>query len=132
MKLLITENRLFDTIYKYIDGMIDSSDIDWVYGTDEDEDGYADIDSDRENFLMFYKGEWGGEYSEIVFNYFTKDYYDDEPSNKPFKDSAPILDVMEEYGQHLSTMFGKHWREPMKKWFEDKFGLPVKTINTWY
>lgn len=133
MKLLITENRLFDTIYKYIDGTIDFNNISWVNSMDDDKDEDSFDYQENKNFLIFFKGEWEGEsYSDIVFYYFTKDYYDGESSSKPFKDSAPVLDVLEEYGQQLSTMFGKHWREPMKKWFEDNFNLPVKTVNTWY
>ena len=134
MKILIKENRLFNTIYKYIDGMIDTDDINRTYGRDEDEDGYYGADMENENFLIFYKGDWNDEDdSDVIFYYFTKDYYDEEPSGKPrFKDSAPILDVLEEYGKELDSLFGKYWREPMKKWFEDNFKLPVKTIDTWY
>jgi hypothetical protein len=25
-------------------------------------------------------------------------------------------------------MFGERWKEPFKKWFEDNYKLPVKTI----
>ena len=129
MKIVITENKVFNVIYRYINNIIDTSDIDWVYGPNEDED-YPD----NENFLIFYKGgTWAGEdYSDIVFYYFTADYYSDEPSGNLFKEASPILDVLEKYGEKLDSMFGKHWREPMKKWFEDKFNLPVKTINTYY
>ena len=28
----------------------------------------------------------------------------------------------------LTTMFGERWKEPLKKWFEDNYDLPVKTI----
>jgi hypothetical protein len=133
MKILINENRVFDSIYRYIDNMIDTNDIHRTYGRDEDEDGYYGAEMENENFLIFYKGDWEGEdFSNNIFYYFTEDYYDEESSSKPFKDSAPTLDVLETYGKELDTMFGKHWRGPMKKWFEDNFKLPVKTINTWY
>ena len=125
MKVLITENKVFNVIYNYIDKKFDRDEINWVYGPNDDED--------NEDFLIFYKGNWAGEdYSDIVFYYFTADYYSDEPSGILFKKASPILDVLEEYGEKLDSMFGKHWREPMKKWFEDKFNLPVKTINTFY
>jgi hypothetical protein len=29
-------------------------------------------------------------------------------------------------------MFEGHWEEPMKKWFEDNFNLPVKSVSTYY
>lgn len=132
MKILITEGKLFDSIYEYIDDSFKQDEIDWVYGIDYDPEGNEDIED--ENFLIFYKGgTWAGEdYSDIVFNYFTVDYYSDEPSSKPFKDEAPILDVTGEYSEHLDTMFGNHWHEPIKKWFQDNFNLPVKSVSTYY
>jgi len=131
MKILITESKLFDSIYKYIDGYLDSNEIDWVYGTSMEDWG---DDGDDENLLHFYKGgTWAGEqYSDIVFNYLNVDYYSDEPSSKPHKDRAPIVEVWGEYGEHLDTMFGSSWREPMKKWVQDKFNLPVKSVSAYY
>jgi hypothetical protein len=108
--------------------------MDWVYGFGEDEDGYSDMDIEDENFLIFYKGEYEGEEnSDIVFNYFDVDFYDEnDPSHKPFRNQAPILEVMGEYGEHLDTVFDDHWVEPMKKWFQDNFNLPVKSLSTHY
>lgn len=134
MKVIITENRVFETIYRYLDKTFDPSEMDWIYGIDEDEDGYPDIDRENENFLMFYKGEYEGNLdSDFVFHYFDVDYYDkNDPSHKPFRDEAPILEVLGENGRHLDTMFDNHWHEPMKKWFQDNFNLPVKTVSTYY
>ena len=127
MKILITESKLFNAIYQYLDSYLNSNEINWVYGSDGDEDN--DEYPDNEDFLIFYKG---GTWSDIVFNYFTVDYYSDEPSSKPHKDKAPIVEVMGEYGEHLDTLFGGHWKEPMKKWFQDNFYLPVKSVSTYY
>lgn len=133
MKLIITENKLFNSIYNYIDKTFNPSEINWIYGINVDEDGYPDIDSENENFLIFYKGEYEGyEYSDYVFHYFKEDYYDYTPSHKPFRDQSPILEVLRDYGEHLDQMFDNHWKEPMKKWFEDNFNLPVKTVTTYY
>ena len=61
------------------------------------------------------------------------DFYDEnDPSHKPFRNQAPILEVIGEHAIHLDTMFDNHWEEPMKKWFQDNFNLPVKTISTYY
>ena len=133
MKVIITEGKLFDTIYEYIDESFEQDEIDWVYGVGEDEDGYSDIDKDDENILIFYRGDWGGEEdSDIIFYYLEVEYFNDEPSAKPFRDKSPILDVTGEYCQQLDTMFGDYWKDPMKKWFQDKFNLPVKTVTTYY
>jgi hypothetical protein len=130
MKILITENKLFDSIYSYIDGDFNKDDIHWTYGTSMEEwgDNFED-----ENYLIFYNGDWEGEEdSDVIFYYLDVEYYSDEPSSKPFKDEAPILDVTGEYSEHLDTMFGNHWKEPMKKWFQDNFNLPIKTVTTYY
>jgi hypothetical protein len=134
MKVIITENKVFETIYKYLDKKFTPNQMDWVYGVDEDEDGYPDIDRENEHFLMFFKGEWQGEYdTDVIFHYFDVDFYDkNKPSHKPFRDKAPILEVIGEHAKHLDTMFDNHWEEPMKKWFQDNFNLPVKTISTYY
>jgi hypothetical protein len=134
MKVVITENRLFNSIYKYIDETFNSNEMDWVYGLGVDDDGYVDIDMENENFLIFFKGEWEGEEdSDSVFHYFDVDYYDkNDPSHKPFRDKSPTLEVLGEYGRHLDSMFDNHWHEPMKKWFQDNFNLPVKTLSTYY
>jgi len=134
MEYVIKESKLFNAIYQYLDSYLNPSEMDWVYGFGEDEDGYSDMDIEDENFLIFYKGEYEGEEnSDIVFNYFDVDFYDEnDPSHKPFRNQAPILEVMGEYGDHLDTMFNEHWEGPMKKWFQDNFNLPVKSLSTHY
>jgi hypothetical protein len=133
MKVLITESKLFNAIYQYLDSYLKPNEIDWVYGTQESDDGDLIDYTDDENLLHFYKGVWDGEdYSDIVFNYLNVDYYGNEPSSKPHKDKAPIVEVWGNYGEHLDTMFGSHWAEPMKKWVQDKFNLPVKSVSAYY
>jgi hypothetical protein len=130
MKIIITESKAFNVIYNYIDKSLDKDEISFIYGPNDLGDDWPE----NEEFLIFYKGgTWAGEdYSDIVFNYFTVDYYGDEPSSKPFKEKAPILEVMHEYGRELNEMFSSHWRGPMEKWFEDNFNLPVNTVSTYY
>ena len=134
MKIIITENKLTNSIYNYIDETFNPNDMDWVYGLGIDDDGYVDIDKENENFLIFFNGEWEGEEdSDSVFHYFNVDFYDkNDPSHKPFRDKTPILEVLGDYGRHLDIMFDNHWHEPMKKWFQDNFNLPVKTLSTYY
>jgi hypothetical protein len=131
MKVKITENKLFNSIYNYIDKTFNPSEMDWVYGPNEEGDDWQE-NPENENFLMFYKGDWEGEYdSDVVFHYFDIDYYN-EPSSKSFRDQAPVLEVIGDYGEHLDEMFQGHWHEPMKKWFENNFNLPVKSVSTYY
>ena len=133
MKVIITENKVFDTIYRYLDKTFNTSEIDWIYGLDDSENEYDELE-ENENFIIFYNGDWQGEEdSDVVFHYFEVDFYnEDDPSHKPFRDKSPILEVIGEYGKHLDTMFDNHWEEPMKKWFQDNFNLPVKTVSAYY
>jgi len=132
MKVLITENKLFDSIYSYIEGDFNKDDIHWTFGLDDAENEYSETE-ENENYLIFYNGDWEGEEdSDVIFYYLEVEYYSDEPSAKPFKDDAPTLDVTGEYSEHLDSMFGNYWKGPMKKWFQDNFNLPVKTVTTYY
>ena len=134
MKIIITENKLTNSIYNYIDETFNPNNMDWVYGMDDGEDGDLVDYKENKNFLIFFNGDWEGEEdSDSVFHYFDVDFYDkNDSSHKPFRDKTPILEVLSEYGRHLDTMFDNHWHEPMKKWFQDNFNLPVKTLSTYY
>jgi hypothetical protein len=129
MKYVITENKLYGAIYNYIDSKFSREEINWTYGTDYDP--YTDEIEHNENFLIFYKGgTWAGEdYSDIVFYYYSKEYYENEPNSEVWTDDAPILSVNDKYYWELQDMFGNYWKEPMKEWFENKFHLPVTTVT---
>jgi hypothetical protein len=130
MKYVITESKLNNAIYQYLDEYLKPNELNWTHGMDFDENGEYEED---ENFIIFYKGDWDGEDdSDIVFNYFTKEYYGDEASSKSFKNNAPILEVMGGYAEHLDNMFGVHWQESMEKWFQDNINLPVNTLSVHY
>jgi hypothetical protein len=130
MKIVITENKVFETIYRYLDKNYNPKEIDWVYGVDDAEDEYSEP-KENENFLIFYEGYYLDEYeSNVFFHYFNVDYYSDESSDN--KDEAPILEVIGEYAEQLDNMFDIYWHEPMKKWFQDNFNLPVNTVSAHY
>ena len=132
MKYVITESKLFDVIYQYFDDYLNINEIDLVYGPSIDDDGYIDNDIANEDYLIFYTGgDWNGEENtDIVFNYFTVNYYKNESGS--WKDKAPILEVMGGYGEHLDNLFNELWKKPMAKWFQNNFNLPVKTVSTYY
>jgi hypothetical protein len=127
MKVLITENRLHNAIYQYIDDTFDINNIDYFHPDTWNDDEYEDEENPyiREYFYHIYQGDY--DQDGIAFVYIEKEYYKDEPSNKSFREQSPILIVND--WENLTGTFGNHWIEPMKEWFEDKFGLPVKTIT---
>lgn len=131
MKIIINESKLDKIIYHHINMIVDTDDIHWHHPYEYDEDGY---ENENPNMVEFYYGDWGGsEYTDFAFDYFTPDYYGDEPSSKDNKSKSPILEIRDEYlSKKLSDMFGNRWQEVFKKWFEDTYGLPVKTITYYF
>lgn len=131
MKIIITENKLFNSITKYLEETFNEDDeLDWVFGEyiDDMSDEYSD--TLNKNIRIYFRGTWEGEdYSDIVFVYYTKDYFDDIPSNAHNRATSPVL-MVEKYHE-LNEMFGQYWKEPMKKWFEEKFDLPVRSITSY-
>ena len=127
MKVLITENKLHNAIYQYIDDTFDISNIDYFHPETWNDDEYEDEENPyiREYFYHIYQGDYDKDGTPFV--YIEKEYYKDEPSNKSFREQSPILIVND--WENLTSTFGNHWIEPMKEWFEDNFGLPVKTIT---
>jgi hypothetical protein len=126
MEYIITESKLFNAIYQYIDGSYDVDKIDFFNPETYDEDG--EKDTENPHIIEFYNKEYDGDYDEngMLFVYIVKEYYKDEPSRKSFINQTPIL-IVNDYGT-LESMFGEYWKEPFKKWFKNKFKLPVKTI----
>lgn len=126
MKYIITENKIFNIIYDYIDGYYDADKIDFFNHQVYDEDEEEDIENPH--LIEFFNPEYDGDYDKngMLFVYIVKEYYKDEPSNQSFINQTPIL-IVNDY-EMLESIFGEHWKVPFKKWFENKFKLPVKTI----
>ena len=124
MKIIITENKLYNALYKEIDNFYDTSNIGQInpvtyMGEYWDENPYI-----TEYFYHIYEGNYDED--GVAFVYIQKEYYSDEPSSKSFREKTPIL-IVNDY-EKLTSMFGSYWIEPMKEWFKDNFDLPVKTI----
>ena len=124
MKIIITENKLINSITKHLEDTFNSEDdLDWVY--DESYDYVNDEYDDpiNENIRLYFNGWLDGDRSNVIFAYYDKDYWDN-PSERA---EAPKLVVMD-YDE-LTEMFSEYWKEPMKKWFEEKFDLPVTSVT---
>ena len=138
MKVLIKENKLQDTIYKFIGAEIDLDNLNWsspyeilkptlVFPQSVEE-------GEVEGLIEFYYGDYDSEYGDFVFDYFSPEYYDDSPGSKTLKEESPILEIRDrELHETLISVFGEDlWRKPLKLWFEDTFNLPVNTITHHY
>ena len=125
MKIIITESKINTIISKYIDKMF--NDINYSYGYDDDgnEVDYA---------IEFYVGDYDDD--DTIFRWYSEDYWDIEDdshnlNSQKKKDKSPILDVYDnnELIIGLIDTFGDLWKEPLIKWFEEKFDLPIKTLE---
>lgn len=119
MKYVITESKLNGVIIEYLDELYDISDINSVNPYQYDDDTGEEWEDD--NIIDFYKGDYD---SNFLFRWIGPEYYDDE-----FREEAPVLQVHDEQGKTLNSYFGDRWKVPFKKWFEEKFELPIKTIK---
>ena len=126
MKVLITKNKVYDSIYNYIEDTFDVSNIDYFHPTTWNDDEYDDEENPyiREYFYHIYEGDY--DENGMAFIYIQKEYYVEKHSNMSFINQSPIL-IVTDY-EKLTRMFGNRWIEPMKVWFKNNFKLPVKTI----
>ena len=122
MKIIITENKLYNSIYKYIDNFYDTSKIGQI-----NPPTYMGNEWYENPYITEY---FDGEFEDgdmMLFTYIQKEYYDENmQSTMSFRNQSPIL-IVNNYGD-FTDMFGDYWKEPMKQWFEDNYKLPVKTI----
>ena len=129
MKYIITESKLEEIIVNYLNNMYDVNDISWKYPLENDDEDYAAHWEEDPNRLHFYKGD--DEYDDRIFLWYDKDYWNVERSDnaKNLYEKSPVLDF--ENGNDLNKLngyFGDKWVPVFKKWFEDNFGVPVKSI----
>ena len=131
MKFIISENRIDDLVVKHLDSVYDIENIGWIYGTD-------DMGNDVDYAAEFYEGDYEDGWGEnVLFRWYDKDYWfdeditktsDDEKLKKRIEDS-PIVEFQNSHlSNQLDSIFGDRWEEPFKRWFEDNFHFPVKTI----
>lgn len=127
MKFIISENKIYDLVVKYLDSMFDVDKIGWIYGAD-------DMGNDVDYAAEFYIGDYGDD--ETIFRWYGNDYWtsDDaegwgEEYRNDLSNKSPLL-AFEDYSlsYQLDSIFGDRWEEPFKRWFEDNFHFPVKTI----
>lgn len=126
MNYLISESKLNDAIYSYIDKMFDLKDIGATHPYEYD--GF-DNESENVNILTFYRGDYDGPWdSDFVFTWIGINYYDPQ-EDKEKRKHAPIVELHEDYCNVLNSYFGNLWHEPFKRWFKEKNDLSIKTIS---
>lgn len=127
MKIIITENRLEKTIIGMIENYYDASDI---VGVDSDGDR---VDSWDNEDIIIYRNEKGE--GDTVFYWYSQDYFEPQrfansTINERFKKLTPLVTINESFFRdEMDEVFGDIWVPVFRKWFQDKFNVPVKTIG---
>jgi len=133
MKYLITESKLEQVIYDYIDKLFAAengkTEIHKLNSLGEDDD---EID-DAYDFVN--DDYYDGDNQDYLFSWTGREYYDNEKRKNymskgiKFIDLAPIVEIHDESKvRTLNLIFNEMWKPIFNKWFQDKVNLPVKTL----
>jgi hypothetical protein len=114
-QFIISESRVNDVIYDYIDSYYDSEELEMRRPPEEP--GLTEfLDSRGEEVFIHF--------TETFFRFIGSDKWIENNPNKP-----PFIEMKPSDYDTLQGFFNDLWKEPMKKWFEDKFGLSVNYIT---
>lgn len=117
----ITESRRDKVMTEYFNELFNVAEMNWSHPVEyEDFDEYFD-----ESRTKFYNGSEFDD--DVVFYYYDETYF--TPASG-MQDKAPLIVVEDEYKRSLDGYFGDSWHDSFKKWFKEKFGLEIKTIDT--
>lgn len=127
MKIIITEDRLYDLIMKHIDNMFDVKNINYLNATD---DNGNDLPA-----ISFYLYDYLDDIN--LFRWYDKEYWESEDSThhhpqhlKRWIEESPILSFDDtDKKDELDDLFGERWHQPFRDWFKKNFNLDIKTIE---
>jgi hypothetical protein len=131
MKVIITESKLDEVIYNYIDELFaaenGTTEIHKLESINQDgeniEDVYDIVNDD------YYDDNNGGDY---LFTWAGKKYYENhahQSFGRRLVDEAPIVEINDGGKvRNLDSYFGNLWKPVFIKWFKDKVNLPIKTL----
>jgi len=121
MKYIISENKLYQYIYKYIDDYYEYEDI--HSNPFHDDDG-----NPLDIAIEYYIGNYSDD--NTIFRLYRKEYWTPSEYNQFKIDNSPILMIEDEkFSSYLNSLFNKRWIPVFKDWFMDKFGEHIKTID---
>lgn len=111
-QFIISESRVNDVIYDYIDSYYDSEGLTMVRPPEEP------------GLTQFINSE-----GEDVFLHFTETFFKFMNPDSWHLHQSPLLEIRPSDFDTFRGIFDDLWKDPMKKWFEDKFGLSVNYIT---
>jgi hypothetical protein len=121
MKIIIEESRLEKFMVEYFYRLFDVAEMNWRHPWEYDMETNKEY-KDQTRTVFFHGSEFD---DDVVFRYYNKGYFNDIEANE----NSHILSVEDEYKTVLDGYFGTMWHEPIKKWFEENFGMYVKTVD---
>ncbi len=134
MKYLITESKLEQGIYDYLDELFSAEN-----GNTEihklksiDEDGNEMVGS----YDFVNDDYYDGDNQDYLFSWTDKPYYELITPNYITQDEmerlskkAPNVEIInKDKVMTLNSIFGEMWKPIFNKWFQDKVNLPIKTL----
>ncbi len=122
MKYIISESKLDGLIYDYIDKLFSERQLNYGHPLMGDEFGQ---DVENKNAYEFFF-ETGSSDEDVCFKWVDCGYFQN-PS--PMRSLCPILIVENQFEWRLNSLFQDLWKPIFRKWFIDKFNLPVTTIR---
>lgn len=123
MRYIISESKLNQTITNYLDELFPFDDINWHHPYEYDDETGEEFEGNT--LIEYYKGDFNdGE--DICFRYYFCEYF---TQGSYARDICPTVTLELPYEKTLNGYFGEMWKEPFKLWFEEKFELPVKTVD---
>jgi len=120
MKYIITESRLKESIWKYLDKNYGDLNSTCAFDEHGNEDCCA---------VVFYRGDYSDD--EVVFRWYDKCYWSSENVLQAHRnrEKSPVLAF--EYDSDYETLegyFGEMWYDTFKEWFQETYGYEVKSL----
>jgi hypothetical protein len=132
MKVIITESKLDDVIYNYIDELFTAENGNNEIHKLESLSASDELNKPIEGAYEFVNDDYYEHDQEYLFTWTGKKYYENH-AHQSFGarliDEAPIVEINDDNKvRNLDSYFGNLWRPVFIKWFQDKVNLPIKTL----
>lgn len=134
MKYIITESKLNQAIYDYLDELFsaENGDTEIIKMPSIDIDGNEMIGT-----YDFVNNDYYDNEGEYLFGWMTKEYFESiTPTHitrhemETLSKKSPIVEIyVKNKSNQLNNVFGDIWKPVFKQWFKDKSGLDYKTLE---
>lgn len=132
MKVIITESKLDEVIYNYIDELFAAENGSTEIHKLDSLSASGELNEPIEDVYEFVNDNYYEHDQEYLFTWSGKKYYENhthQSFGRRLVDEAPIVEINDGGKvRNLDSYFGNLWRPVFIKWFKDKVNLPIKTL----